>query len=72
MLKKTDNIDVICVTLIQTMNVCDIKPVLFIDIAERQDCEILLHCLNLLPLLLYLGPRGEAVCDGEDVWAQSG
>lgn len=37
----------------------------------REDCEILLHCLNLLPLLLYLGPRGEAVCDGEDVWAQS-
>lgn len=38
----------------------------------RQDSEILLHCLNLLPLLLYLGPRGEAVCDVEDVWAQSG
>lgn len=37
----------------------------------HHDCEILLHCLNLLPLLLYLGPRGEAVCDGEDVWAQS-
>lgn len=36
MLKKTDNIDVICVTLIQTMNVCDIKPVLFIDIAESR------------------------------------
>lgn len=72
MWKKKD-VDVICVILIQTMNVCDIKPVLFIDIAVAcQDCEILSHCLNSLPLLLYLGPRGEAVCDGEDVWAQSG
>lgn len=66
-------IDVICIILIQTINVCDIKSVLFIDIAElRQDWEILLHCLNSLPLQLYLGPREEAVCDGEDVWAQSG
>lgn len=31
-------IDVICIILIQTINVCDIKSVLFIDIAElRQD-----------------------------------
>lgn len=37
----------------------------------RHGWEILLHCLNLLSLLLYLGPRGEAACDGEDVWAQS-
>lgn len=33
---KNHSVNVICVILIQTLNVCDIKPVLVIDMAESR------------------------------------